>query len=76
MNRYTMGWTIFVTMFGMMCISLGNDIKELKDANELYTVSFVGSALVHLGTVIGAFVGGKIMPENRNPKKRTRLGDE
>lgn len=66
MNRYTMGWTIFAAMFGAMCLSIGNELQQLKSYDELYSLVFIGKNMVHLGTVIGAFVGGKLIPSREN----------
>jgi len=62
MNRYTMGWSLFVAMLGVMCINLGKDIAKLPSWTDATTPSFIGESLLHLGTVIGAFIGGKIQP--------------
>lgn len=65
-NQTTTGWIIFTAAVGMMCGMLAIDIAALKSWAELQTPLFLGTTLGHLSAVIGAFVGGKIIPENRS----------
>ena len=69
------GWMIFVAAFGMMAGMLAVDVAALKAWTELSTPLFVGTSLGHVGAVIAAFVGGKIMPIDREPTLRTRAND-
>lgn len=76
MSRHTTGWMIFVAAFGLICIDIGNEIRQLENFPQgMVSGEFIGETLIHIGTVIGAFVGGKLIPENRDPEKRTRATD-
>jgi hypothetical protein len=43
--------------------------------NEMITPTFVGSSLGHFAAVVAAFVGGRIIPEGREPGTHTRQED-
>jgi hypothetical protein len=62
MMNSTAGWLIGIAAFGMMAAALGNEVMGLNTWAAIMTPAFVGKALVHLGAVIGAFVGGKMIP--------------
>lgn len=74
-NQTTAGWIIFTAAVGMMCGMVAIDIAALKSWAELQTPLFLGTTLGHLSAVIGAFVGGKIIPEERSGQF-TRKTDE
>lgn len=71
----TAGWTVFVGAIGMMFGMLAIDIASLKEWTQMQTPLFVGTTLGHMAAVIGAFVGGKIIPENRGENPMTRMTD-
>lgn len=56
------GWAIGLAAFGMMAAAVGNEIVGLDSWETVMTPAFVGKGLVHLGAVIAAFVGGKMIP--------------
>ena len=58
------GWTIFIAALGMMATLTAADIKDLKDWSEMFHPGFVASMLLHFGTVVAAFVAGKIIPSS------------
>ena len=74
-NQTTTGWIIFTGAIGMMCGMLAIDMASLKQWADMQTPLFVGTTLGHISAVIGAFVGGKIIPENRSGQ-HTRKTDE
>jgi hypothetical protein len=74
-NQTTTGWVIFVAAVGMMFGMVSVDIVGLKDWNEMATPLFVGTTIGHIAAVIGAFVGGKIIPESRPMGTYTRATD-
>lgn len=74
-SQTTAGWVIFVAAIGMMFGLLAVDIVKLKDFSEISTPLFVGTAMGHIASVITAFVGGKLIPENREGI-RTREDDD
>lgn len=61
-NNKTAGWILFIAALGVMCGLLADDVSALKSWHEATTPSFFGSILAHLGAVIGAFVGGRVIP--------------
>lgn len=63
-NKTTTGWVIFASALGMMATLLSNDIRALKTWNEVFQPGFIADALAHFGTVVAAFVAGKIIPSN------------
>jgi hypothetical protein len=62
MTKTTTGNIIFIAALGAVLGLLGNEVKELQDWGQSVTPSFIGTALMHLGTVIGAYVGGRLIP--------------
>lgn len=75
MNKTSLGWIVFIGCIGMMASLMAVDIGTLKDWHEVTRPAFIGGQLGHLGTVIAAFVAGKIMPEDRDPNSQTRVSD-
>lgn len=75
MTKTTTGWIIFLASVGMMFGLLSVDIVALHDFGELYTPLFVGTFMGHVAAVITAFVGGKLIPAERDGNLRTRLTD-
>lgn len=58
------GWIIFAAALGMMATLLSSDVRALHEWNEIFTPGFIANAMAHFGTVVAAFVAGKIMPNN------------
>lgn len=56
------GWIIFLSALGMMITLVSIDLKELSTLEEVATTKFIANVGLHLGTVIGAFVGGRLIP--------------
>lgn len=75
MNNTTGGWLIFVAAIGMMCTLLAADVASLGQWHDVLAPKFVALELAHLGAVIGAFIGGKLIPVDRDPTDRTRSTD-
>ena len=65
MTRTGQGWVLFLAASGTMLGLLAIDIAKLTDWGQLYTPSFVANILGHFGTVIAAFVGGRIIPTSK-----------
>lgn len=61
----TTGWIIFIASLGMMMGLLSSDISRLPNWDEAFKPAFVGIVMAHLAVVITAFVGGKIIPDQR-----------
>lgn len=75
MSKTTAGWIIFIAALGMMCSLMATDVGKLQDWNEAAKPAFVAVVMAHFGAVVTAFIGGKLIPENRNGKERTRKTD-
>lgn len=56
------GWLLFLGALGMMFSLLAMDVSELQSFNDVWTPKFIASMMAHLGTVIAAFIGGKLIP--------------
>lgn len=74
-NATNTGWIIFVAAMGMMLGMLAIDISSLKTWSDMTTPVFVGTTLGHIAATIAAFIGGKIIPEDRTGRM-TRNGDQ
>ncbi len=68
MNSTKAGYIVFAAAMGMMFGLLSVDVSQLQDWHEISTPGFVASILGHMGVVLTAFVGGKLVPENRQDK--------
>ena len=75
MDKTTAGWVVFVAAFGTMLGMLAVDIASLKEWSQATTPLFVGTAVGHIAAVIAAFVGGKVIPEDRGPLPMTHAND-
>ena len=75
MNQTTSGWIVFIVALGMMCGLMANDVGKLTSWNGALAPQFIAVVMAHFGSVVVAFVGGKMIPESRNDKK-TREGDK
>jgi hypothetical protein len=56
------GWMVFLAMLGMMAGLVAVDVRDLEAWGQAMTPAFIGNALGHFAIVIGAFVGGKLIP--------------
>lgn len=56
------GWFVFLAALGMMMGLLGAELAQMKSFGEALTPGFFGKGLIHVSSVIAAFVGGKIIP--------------
>lgn len=57
------GWLLALAAFGMLAGLVGVELTELKNWGDVWTVEFIGKALIHVASVISAFVGGKLLPQ-------------
>ena len=62
MNGSQKGWTLFVAAIGMMAGLLAVEVRELAAWSDATSPSFISGVLAHFGVVVGAFVGGKLIP--------------
>ncbi len=62
MNNAGKGWMIFLAAIGMMAGLMAVEIGEMDSWAYATTPQFVGAFLAHFGVVVGAFVGGRLLP--------------
>lgn len=63
MNKTTTGWIIGVAALGAMLTLMSADIMNLDTWAAAKTPAFIGEALAHVGAVIAAFIGGKLIEQ-------------
>lgn len=61
------GFLVFIAALGMMAGLLSVDISQLPTFGAMWTPIFVGKSLAHVGAVIAAFIGGKLLPTDSVP---------
>ena len=71
----TTGWTIFVAALGMMMGLMAPEVAKLATWGAAFAPGFVAVIMLHFSIVVMAFVGGKMIPENRPPGMQTRATD-
>ena len=68
------GYLVLLAAIGMMAGLLAVDVSQLPTFGDAATPIFVGKMLAHLGAVITAFIGGKLLPDRpdcrREPERR------
>lgn len=69
MNRTTTGMAFGLAAVGMTVGLLGSEIAQLQDWQPVLTPGFVGRSLMHLATVIAAYVSGQMVPTSDRFKK-------
>lgn len=62
MSQKATGYMIFLAAMGMMCTLLAGDVSSLKNWGDALDPAFVAGFMTHLGVVVAAFVGGKLVP--------------
>lgn len=62
MTNKVAGWSLAAASLAMMLVLISADIKELHSFKDAWTPLFVGNMLAHIGNIIMAFVGGKLIP--------------
>ena len=65
-NKHTIGWLIFAAALGSMLIGMAPEVKVLVTWSDALTPTFIGIIIHHIGTVIMAFVGGKLIPTHNH----------
>tara|TARA_R110000868_G_scaffold97880_1_gene269359 strand:- start:1519 stop:1722 length:204 start_codon:yes stop_codon:yes gene_type:complete len=56
------GWILFVAALGMMTTLMSVEVYDLMHWQEAVQPHFVAKIMVHFGTVVSAFVAGKLIP--------------
>jgi hypothetical protein len=66
LSNHAKGWIAFIAALGMMLTLESVEIGNLSSWSDVYQPSFIAKLLAHLGTVIGAFLGGRLIPTPNN----------
>lgn len=69
-NRSTVGVITLVAAAGMFFGLIGLEMSSMQDWVFVTTPKFIGTTLIHAGSVIGAYVAGQLIPTAQ------RLGGE
>lgn len=69
MSKTTTGYTIFIAALGMMCTLLAGDVSNLTKWGDALDPAFVAGFMTHLGVVVAAFLGGKMLPTSPTGEK-------
>ena len=56
----------------MMAGLMGNELVTLKSYSEAATIVFVGKMLMHFSVVVGAFIGGRLIPTSRDTAQQRK----
>ncbi len=72
----TTGWIVGLAGIGMMAGLIGADIIQLMKLNEVITPAFIGNMLLHFSATVTAFIGGRLIPDDRGDNVRTRTSDK
>jgi len=70
MTNKTAGWTLAAASLGMMLLLISADVKNLHDLKDAYSPWFIGNVMAHLGNVLMAFVGGKLIPTEPQDQRK------
>jgi len=71
MTNKVVGWSLAGASVGMLCLLISADVKQLHSFNEAFTPFFIGNMLAHIGNIIMAFVGGKLIPTSPQDQRTT-----
>ena len=70
MTNKHVGWALGGASLAMMLILMSTDVGALKSWNEAFTPWFMAKMMAHLGNVIMAFVGGKLIPTEPQDQRK------
>lgn len=75
-TQATAGWIVFLAAMGMLFGLIAMDLIAIHDGwATVSTPRFVGAIFGHIAAVITAFVGGKLIPVERDSRIRSRVED-
>lgn len=66
MEQSTKGILVFVAGIAMLMGLVAVEIAQLEAWESWTTPGFIAKLLAHIAAVLTAFVGGKLMPTDRN----------
>lgn len=62
MTQTHKGYLVFLGALGMLFTLLSVEVSELMTWGEVVTPKFVAALMAHVGTVVAAFLGGRLIP--------------
>ena len=65
MSNHTAGWVVFVAALGMFTGLIAVEVQSLEAWESAKAPMFIGKALFNFSIVVTAFVGGKLIPNDR-----------
>ena len=74
-TQTTTGWVVFVGALGMMAGLMAPEVGKLATWGSAFAPGFVAVIMLHFSIVVMAFIGGKLIPTQRDPDLRTRAVD-
>lgn len=69
MNNHAKGWMLFIAAIGMYATMVSTDIGQLEAWKSAWEPAFVAKLIGYFGAVVGAFVGGTLVPPMFTEKK-------
>lgn len=73
-QKTVVGYIAAASAMGMMLMLLAGDISNLKSWSEATYPAFVAGMMTHIASVLLAYAGGKLVPDNRD-NQMTRSSD-
>lgn len=67
MTPTQMGYLVLIAALGMILTLLSGDVAHLEHWGDALDPAFMAGVMTHLGAVIAAFVGGKLIPTAPDP---------
>lgn len=64
-NRSTLGVVTLIAAVGMFAGLIGLEMSNMQDWVFITTPKFIGTTLIHLGSVIGAYIAGQLLPTSQ-----------
>ncbi len=74
-SQSTTGWVVFIAALGMMAGLMAPEVGKLATWGAAFAPGFVAMIMMHFSIVVMAFIGGKLIPTDRDPGLRTRTED-
>lgn len=62
MTQTTKGYLVGLAALGVMLTQMAGEVGKIAAWDQITTPAFIAQSMLHLGTVIGAFVGGRLIP--------------
>ena len=70
MTNKQVGWLMGLGALGMMLGLMSVEVANIRTWNEVTSTVFAAKLMAHLSTVIGAFLGGKLIPTEPQDQRK------